>query len=62
MKNKELSTADKLLWLVNKVSIDTWDTQEKKAIKTYNYGKEKIFAGKTWEETINTAYDWVGGE
>lgn len=65
MKNKELSTAEKLLWLfkncvaVNK-NYDDGELQiflpEKRArvsfIKNFRFGADL-------EEAINTAYDWV---
>lgn len=65
MKNKELSTAEKLLWLVNK----EWGIHPLYQCVYYQYydvtddGLTRFYYGarneKTFKEAINIAYYWA---
>ena len=60
-RKKELTTAEKLMWLVENLSIDTGNSIQYKIIVVWKNGLSYRFGGKTFEETINQAYEWAKG-
>ena len=56
---KELTTAKKLLWLVEKYSIDTHNCMAFKQIKLWVNGHALQFNAGTFAKAINAAYDFA---